>query len=169
MFVCSLKASSLKFAGVIGIAVAALIALLILMPPTQDVSAGAILEDNGTINFEKIKTNENRLEFLSQFGWEAGKDAVEEVEVRIPSDFDKVMNAYNEVQKAQGLDLAKYKGKTATRYTYQITNYPDYDGTVYANIIVYKNRVIGGDICSSDVSGFIHGFALPTQDRKSVV
>ncbi|GFI55337.1 hypothetical protein IMSAG013_00379 [Clostridiales bacterium] len=163
MFVCSLKASSLKFAGVIGIAVAALIALLILMPPTQDVSAGAILEDNGTINFEKIKTNENRLEFLSQFGWEAGKDAVEEVEVRIPSDFDKVMNAYNEVQKAQGLDLAKYKGKTATRYTYQITNYPDYDGTVYANIIVYKNRVIGGDICSSDVSGFIHGFALPTQ------
>ncbi len=163
MFVCSLKASSLKFAGVIGIAVAALIALLILMPTTQDVSAGAILEDNGTINFEKIKTNENRLEFLSQFGWEAGKDAVEEVEVRIPSDFDKVMNAYNEVQKAQGLDLAKYKGKTATRYTYQITNYPDYDGTVYANIIVYKNRVIGGDICSSDVSGFIHGFALPTQ------
>ena len=163
MFVCSLKASSLKFAGVIGIAVAALIALLILMPPTQDVSAGAILEDTGTINFEKIKTNENRLEFLSQFGWEAGKDAVEEVEVRIPSDFDKVMNAYNEVQKAQGLDLAKYKGKTATRYTYQITNYPDYDGTVYANIIVYKNRVIGGDICSSDVSGFIHGFALPTQ------
>lgn len=163
MFVCSLKASSLKFAGVIGIAVAALIALLILMPTTQDVSAGAILEDNGTINFEKIKTNENRLEFLSQFGWEAGKDAVEEVDVRIPSDFDKVMNAYNEVQKAQGLDLAKYKGKTATRYTYQITNYPDYDGTVYANIIVYKNRVIGGDICSSDVSGFIHGFALPTQ------
>ncbi len=163
MFVCSLKASSLKFAGVIGIAVAALIALLILMPTTQDVSAGAIFEDNGTINFEKIKTNENRLEFLSQFGWEAGKDAVEEVEVRIPSDFDKVMNAYNEVQKAQGLDLAKYKGKTATRYTYQITNYPDYDGTVYANIIVYKNRVIGGDICSSDVSGFIHGFALPTQ------
>lgn len=165
MFVCSLKASSLKFAGVIGIAVAALIALLILVPTTKDVSAGAILEDNGTINFEKIKTNENRLEFLSQFGWEAGKDAVEEVEVRIPSDFDKVMNAYNEVQKAQGLDLSKYKGKTATRYTYQITNYPDYEGTVYANIIVYKNRVIGGDICSSDVSGFIHGFALPTQTK----
>lgn len=163
MFVCSLKASSLKFAGIIGIAVAALVALLILMPTTQDVSAGAILEDNGTINFEKIKTNENRLEFLAQFGWDAGKDAVEEIEVRIPSDFDKVMNSYNEVQKAQGLDLAKYKGKTATRYTYQITNYPDYDGTVYANIIVYKNRVIGGDICSSDVSGFIHGFALPTQ------
>ncbi len=163
MFVCSLKASSLKFAGVIGIAVIALVALLILMPTTKEVSAGAILEDNGTINFEKIKTNENRLEFLSQFGWDAGKEAVEEVEVRIPTDFDKVMNSYNEVQKAQGLDLAKYKGKTATRYTYQINNYPDYEGTVYANIIVYKNRVIGGDICSSDVSGFIHGFALPTQ------
>ncbi|MBS5725280.1 MAG: DUF4830 domain-containing protein [Clostridiales bacterium] len=163
MFVYSLKASSLKFACVIGVAVIALVALLILMPTTKEVAAGSILEDNGTINYEKIKTNENRLEFLSQFGWEAGDAAVEEVEVRIPTDFDKVMNAYNEVQKAQGLDLSKYKGKTATRYTYEIRNYPDYDGTVFANIIVYKNRVIGGDICSSDVSGFIHGFALPTK------
>ena len=36
MFVCSLKASSLKFAGVIGIAVIALVALLILMPTTKE-------------------------------------------------------------------------------------------------------------------------------------
>ena len=162
MFIYSLKGSSLKLAGIICIAAIALAALLILLPGTEDVSAGAILEDNGTINYEKIKTNADRKDFLSQFGWEVKKEAVEEIEVRIPADFDKVMNAYNEVQKAQGLDLSKYKGKTATRYTYEITNYPDYEGTVFANIIVYKNRVIGGDVCSSDVAGFIHGFALPT-------
>ena len=44
------------------------------------------------------------------------------------------------------------------RYTYEITNYPDYKGTVYANLIVYRDRIIGGDICTADVNGFIHGF-----------
>ena len=39
-----------------------------------------------------------------------------------------------------------------------VTNYPGYSGTVHANVIVYRNRVIGGDVCSADVGGFIHGF-----------
>jgi hypothetical protein len=71
------------------------------------------------------------------------------------------MKTYNEVQKQQGLDLEKYKGKDVIRYTYEITNYPGEEGKVLANLIVYKNRVIGGDICSADVNGFIHGFAKP--------
>ncbi|MBE6599007.1 MAG: DUF4830 domain-containing protein, partial [Ruminococcaceae bacterium] len=110
-------------------------------------------------NFEKIKTAEDRAAFLTQFGWEFDPDPIEEVTMKIPQNFDKVMNAYNELQKNQGLDLSKYKGKEVTRYTYKITNYPDYNGTVFANVILYKNRVIGGDICSSDVTGFITGFA----------
>ena len=76
------------------------------------------------------------------------------------------MNSYNEVQKSQGLDLSKFKGKTAMRYTYSITNYPDYSGTVYANVIIYKNRVIGGDVCSADVEGFIHGFEMPKSEKS---
>ena len=43
------------------------------------------------------------------------------------------------------------------RYTYKITNYPNYTGDVYAKILVYKNKVIGGDVCSADANGFIHG------------
>ena len=31
-----------------------------------------------------------------------------------------------------------------TRYTYKVLNYPNYDGTVYANILVYRNRVVAG-------------------------
>jgi hypothetical protein len=69
-----------------------------------------------------------------------------------------VFTGYNEIQKRQGLDLSKYKKKNVMRYTYEVKNYKDYDGTVYANIIVYRNKVIGGDICSADVTGFIHGF-----------
>ena len=66
--------------------------------------------------------------------------------------------AYNELQRTQGLDLSDYGGKTVERYTYQITNYEGFEGTVYANLLISRNRVIGGDICSADADGFVHGF-----------
>ncbi|MBO7302715.1 MAG: DUF4830 domain-containing protein, partial [Clostridia bacterium] len=110
------------------------------------------------INYSKIKTNEDRIAFLSQFGWKVKEDSVDQIEVVIPEKFDKVFTGYNEIQKRQGLDLSKYKGKTVMRYTYEITNYENENGKVYANVIVYRNKVIGGDICSADVGGFIHGF-----------
>ena len=72
--------------------------------------------------------------------------------------FDKVFAAYNEIQRAQGLDLSKYKKKELTRYTFEVTNYADHEGTVYANVLVYRNKVVGGDICSAELSGFVHGF-----------
>ena len=91
----------------------------------------------------------------------AGIAAIEKGEIKtvtIPSEFDKIFAAYNELQKEQGLNLTKYKGKDVTRYTFAVTNYKSYEGTVYANVLVYRNRVIAGDICSADVNGFVHGF-----------
>ena len=158
MFICSIKASTVKFFSILGLATVLMLVLIFTLPTTGSVAAGSIEESNTEISYNKIKTEENRVSFLSQFGWEVETPHTEEVEMKIPTDFDKVMNSYNDIQKGQGLDLSKYKGKKVVRYTYIITNYPEYDGTVYANIIVYKNRVIGGDICSSDVKGFIHGF-----------
>lgn len=159
MFVYSLRANTLKFFGVIGIALIALISLIVFVPSYELPSTSAIAAKKETINFDKIKTNDDRIKFLEQFGWTVENEPVEEAEITIPGDFDKVMQSYNELQKLQGLDLSKYRKKDMMRYTYKITNYPDYNGTVYANIIIYKNRVIAGDICSSDISGFIHGFA----------
>ncbi len=161
MFICSVKGNTLKLWGVIALAVIAVLVLIIALPSENAVMAGSIFEGKDTVDYDKIKTDDSRKEFLKQFGWETEGAAIEEVEIRIPEDFDRIMNSYNEVQKAQGLDLSQYKGKTVMRYTYGITNYPDYSGTVYANIIIYKNRVIGGDICSADVEGFIHGFEMP--------
>lgn len=77
----------------------------------------------------------------------------------IPAEFDRVFESYNAIQKQQGLDLSKYKNRDMTRYTYKVLNYPNYDGTVYANILVYRNRVVAGDICSADVNGFIKGLS----------
>ena len=157
MFVYSMRASTLKFFGIVCVAMVSLIALIILVP-TFTPGAAAVPTKSDGISYDKIKSNDDRINFLKQFGWEAKAEAVESAEVKVPNEFDKVFTTYNEIQKRQGLDLSGYKGKKFMRYTYEITNYPDYKGTVYANLIVYRDRIIGGDICTADVNGFIHGF-----------
>ena len=105
----------------------------------------------------KERLNQSESYFLNKFDIAVENDAVEIVEVTIPGNFDNVYSKYNEIQKVEGLDLEKYRNKTVKRYTYIVTNY-DYDGTVYANMLVYKNNVIGGDVCSADINGFMRGF-----------
>ncbi len=176
MFIYSFKASSIKFFGIICVALAALIALIALVPAyagTGDTPAAvdktptaAPEAESGvavSYRYDKVKSADDAARFLSQFGWVADAGSVETQEVTVPAEFDKIFAGYNELQKSQGLDLSKYKKKAVTRYTFTVTNYKTadgkpYDGTVYANVLVYRGRVIGGDICSADVNGFIHGF-----------
>ena len=156
MFVYSLKASTLKFFGIIGVAILTLIALMVLIPTYSTATTAKIEEMNESISFDNIKSSSDVISFLSQYGWTVSEAPIEECEITIPKDFDKVLTSYNEIQKQQGLDLSKYQRKTAKRYTFKVTNYEDYEGTVYANVIVYRNKVIAGDICSADAKGFIH-------------
>ena len=161
MFIYSLKASTIKFFGIIGAAVATLAILIIVIPTLTPKTTDEITAMNQSISFENIKDYEDGIRFLEQYGWKVSEQIVEECEVTIPKEFDKVMTQYNEIQKQLGLDLGKYTKKSAKRYTYKITNYPNYEGTVYANIITYKNRVIAGDICTADAKGFIHTLPMP--------
>ncbi len=160
MFVYTCRAGTIRFFAVIALAVAALAALVIFVPAYQPVSAGADSSDEAVrISYDRIKTNEDRVKFLSQFGYEVSEDPIETVEITLPEKFDKVYAGYNELQKAQGLDLSKYRRKTVMRYTYEVKNYDGYNGgKVLANVIVYRGRVIGGDVCSADPQGFVHGF-----------
>lgn len=159
MFIYSLRASTIKLVGVICVALTVLITLIAFVP-TYAISSQTSTDVDGEVSYsyDKVKTAADAVEFLAQFGWEVTAEPVETKTVTIPSEFDKVFAAYNEIQKEQGLNLTKFKGKDVTRYTFSVTNYPDYEGTVYANVLVYRNRVIGGDICSADASGFVHGF-----------
>ncbi len=159
MFVYSLRASTIKLVGVICVALTVLITLIAFVPTYAITSQNATgVNQEVSYHYDKVKSAEDAVEFLSQFGWEVTAAPVEVKTVTLPAEFDKVFSAYNELQKEQGLNLSKYKNKDVTRYTFSVTNYPDYEGTVYANVLVYRNRVIGGDICSADVSGFVHGF-----------
>ncbi len=152
-----MKASTVKFFGVTAIAMVALVTLLVFIPSAEPAMSDGVLTSVENVRFDKIKSADDRIEFLRQFGWEVDPAAVEEAEVTVPEEFDKVYQSYNELQKKQGFDLAKYAKKTVKRYTYRITNYSDYNGEVLVSILVHKNKVIGGDVCSADANGFIHG------------
>ena len=170
MFIYSFKASSIKFFGILCVALAALITLIAFVPAYAGdggstgggVAVDAPQSNGGTttvsIRYDKVKTADDAARFLGQFGWVVDAGSAETKEVTIPAEFDKVFLAYNEIQRAQGLDLSAYKKKCVKRYTYRVTNYPDADGEVYVNILIWRNTVIGGDVCSASPDGFVHGF-----------
>jgi hypothetical protein len=160
MFIYAMRAGTLRFFGIVCVALVALVTLIAFVPELQPAAAtgGEITEESETVSFEGVRSNEDRIAFLAQFGWEVEADPTESTTVGIPREFDKVFAAYNELQRTQGLDLTEYSGKTVERYTYTVKNYEGYEGTVQANLLVHRGRVIGGDICAADASGFLHGF-----------
>ena len=154
MFIYTLRASTIKFFGVVFLSIAVLIALVTVIPNnTTGIEAAAT-------NYVEAGTNEGRLDFLEIFEYDVNDEPLEVEDVVIPSSFDAVFEAYNDIQKLQGFDLQKYRGRKAVRYTYEIENY-EYEGKVLANILIYKGKVIAGDVCSLDGEGFIHGFEKP--------
>lgn len=166
MFIYSLKASTVKFFGIVGVSLLTLAMLIIFIPTMKVNTTQEIAAMNENISFNNVKSAKDAQKFLSQYGWTTNEATLSECEVTIPKEFDKIMTQYNELQKQQGLDLSKYSKKTVTRYTVEVTNYPEYSGTVYANVLTFKGRVIGGDICSSDSRGFLHTLSMPDTNQQ---
>ena len=100
-------------------------------------------------------TNEDRVRFLSELGWQVSAAPAESSQIRIPREASQVFDRYNQLQKSQGYDLTDYGGKTVTRYVYQVTNYPNATEPVYATLLVHKDRIIGGDITDTAPGGKI--------------
>ena len=150
MFVFSTKLTKTKIATIV--LVCACIALVVILAiPGGNATAG---KTNKTI----LKTNEERIDYLASYGWTTENEPLETVETAIPTEFDETYEKYNSLQKEQGYDLSAYKGKTVTRYTYKITNYPNesvQDARV--NMLIYENRLIGIDVSSTEIGGFMHG------------
>ena len=107
----------------------------------------------------KLSTEKQRQEFLADMGWKVGEKAENCREITIPEKFDSVYKSYNDLQKEQGFDLSDYKGKKAKIYTYTVKNYKGYSGKdcIKANLIVYDGKLIGGDVCSIELDGFMQG------------
>ena len=162
MFICSVRAGPLKFFGAVLLALSLLVTLLVLAEPSATAVGGTADEALETVSYSGIKTDADRVAFLKAFGWEvASETPAATVSFPIPSELDRVLAGYNEIQRAQGLDLGRYRNKTVTRYTYEVTNYSGYEGKVYATLMMYKNKVVAADITSAARDGFVHGLTRP--------
>ena len=104
-----------------------------------------------------VRTNEDRVKYLADLGWVVDEEPIEEKRILIPKEFPKVYAEYNELQKQQGFDLSQYSGLEVMLYTYRVLNYPNATCEVLACLYVYNNQVIGGDIHSTALNGFMHG------------
>ena len=110
---------------------------------------------------EGHQTNEDRRAYLASYGWQVSEEPIAVEELRIPEEFDETYAQYLELQTGQGFDLTPYCGKRVKRYTYAVSNYPTGETGVQADLLLYRSTVIGGDILSADLGGFIHGLAMP--------
>ena len=112
-----------------------------------------------------IRTNDDRLAYLGGLGWQVSSQPIATEELLIPEEFDDSYAGYLKLQEDQGFDLGRYRGKRVKRYTYQLTNYPAQDEPVQIALLIYKNKVVGGQIQSSSGS-FLHGLSLPGQEGQ---
>ncbi len=137
-----LKKFIYKFRFAVGIVVfAAIIAL---------VAAGVFAIDNST--------NRMIVDYVQNLGWEVESSPVEVVPVNIPHEFDKVYQAYNRHLKESGFDLEPFRGKSCTRYTYEVKNHQNSDTMpVFLGVIVYESRIVAAEVYSSGPKGFMHG------------
>ncbi len=109
------------------------------------------------IGGENASTPAKRAEFLAGCGWEVDLAGEACQQILIPEAFTDAYDSYNALQRQQGYDLADYAGKGCTLYTYPVTNYPDKEQNVQADLYVYKDKVIGGDVHSTNLNGFMVG------------
>lgn len=103
-----------------------------------------------------VKDSQSGAQYLSQYGWEVETPAQSVEEIVIPRVFSEVFENYNELQLEQGYDLSEYCGLEVLLYTYKVLNHESGDN-VMAQLYVCNNSVIGGDIHSTALDGFMTG------------
>ncbi len=150
MMIYTVKFSKKKAVAIL-IAAAIVIAAIILATPTDRAAAA-----EPTAATVRIRTSDDCLAYIESLGYTAESQPLEQKEVTIPETFDEVYEEYNRLQQACGFDLTAYKGKSATLYTYAITNYPD-QPDVRCDLLVRRSAVIGGNIYTTAIDGFMHG------------
>ena len=155
MFVISLKSGLLKKVALCSVVLISVAALVVLF------SCGFTDESSSSQQVNSaIDDSSSVLSFIASLGWEVNETPDEIREVIIPAEFDDVYTNYNKIQLEQNYDLSKYAGERVKKWTYTIKNYPNYEGEdfIKINVLVFDGKVVGGDVCSVKLDGFMHGF-----------
>lgn len=136
--------------------------LLILRLVAVSDSTTAFCESTGKYS-TAITDSFTLTDFLAQFDIEVDKSTEQAVNITVPSEFNKVYENYNALQQSQGLDLTDYKGREATIYTYNVTNSSSDD--VKCHLIICEDKVIAGDLCTTDLNGTMTSLVDDTLKR----
>ena len=152
MLVMTAKVDKKKIAIVLAAVALLAVGLILLLGGGNDTQPTAA---------KSVSTNDDRVQFLKDFGWDVTSSPAETSQVRIPETSTEVFDRYNALQKSQGYDLSAYAGKTVMRFVYKINNFPGATEPVYATVLIYKNQVIGGDITDTAAKGAVRGFQMP--------
>ncbi|MCD7733682.1 MAG: DUF4830 domain-containing protein [Clostridiales bacterium] len=104
-------------------------------------------------------------DYLAALGWET-EGLVSTDRVILPEEFTPEYEAYLSVQADGGFDLLPCAGKTVTRYTYAVSNYPSGEEEVLADLLVLDGAVVGGELRSAALDGFMIGL-VPREQVSS--
>lgn len=105
----------------------------------------------------KVATEKQRQSLIAELGWETSDKPSEQRTITIPEEFDEVYKGYNALQKEQGFDLENFKGQKAKVYTYPVLNYPDHKDCMQLTLISVGGVLVGGDVCCTELDGFMQG------------
>ena len=151
MYIVSLKFNFKKVLSLISVCCIVFAVFIAALPARSS----DVLNNNTK---KTAKSIADHIEFLGECGYNVLEKPVQIQEIIIPSEFSSDYEKYNELQKISGFDLSNYKSCRVKKYTYKVLNYDDSDDEVVANIIIYNEKIIGGDISSTVLGGFVHGF-----------
>ena len=151
MMVMTAKVDMKKTLLILAAIAALILALILLMGEKNAAQTSAPAEGS----------NDSRVQFLKDYGWDVTTSPTQSGRVKIPEETTEVFDRYNALQKSQGYDLSQYGGKTVMRYVYQVNNYPGATEPVYATLLIYKNKIIGGDITDTSSGGHIRPLKQP--------
>ncbi len=158
MMVMTAKVDKKKIAIILAAIAAVILGLILLFGGSDEAAPTAASAD----------TNDSRVQFLKDFGWDVATSPAETSQVRIPKQSTEVYDRYNALQKSQGYDLTPYAGKTVMRYVYKVKNYPGATEPVYATLLVYKGTIIGGDVTDTGAKGVVQGFQMPVKAQPAL-
>ncbi len=100
------------------------------------------------------KTHAQRVAYIRSLSLVPDEENSNSKSIVIPDVFSDVYENYNALQKKSGYDLTPYKGADAVVYTYPVGKIrKENNDEYYVNLIVYKGRIIGGDISSRNFYG----------------
>lgn len=110
------------------------------------------------------ETNEQRITYLAELGWEVETEPTETLHLQLPEEFEGTeYDDYNALQLKQGFDLRECVGMQVVRYTYAVKNYPDRND-VQLNLYCCDGIVVAGDIMALGENGFQTTLAFPVAE-----